>query len=137
MKKTFRTCLVPLILCLILLSLCACRAKTGINASIDAAEFIVVRVYTDETVSESTITDEEDVAALKEACRVLGESEDGGYDHQTIELIFAGEESEIILYPSLEVSDYILTKGGTFYRTGLDRRVDLIETLAKYGIFLS
>ena len=123
-------------LCL-LLALCGCRVKTGIEANISAAEFVVLQVFADETVYETTVIDPEDVEALKSACSVLGEYEDGGYYHGYCALVFAGSESEIILYPAMEAADYILTGGGTYYRTGMDRREDLTEILASYGIILS
>lgn len=136
MNTALRKYPILFILAAILLLFCSCQTKMGINSIIGDAEFVVARVYDDTSVYEITITDTNDVNALKDACHVLGEYEDGGYDHRTVELIFAGKEREIVLYPSYESSDYILTDSGIFYRTGLDRRVDLILTLQKYDIFL-
>lgn len=134
MKKL---CFLSLFVLLPLLMLGGCRAKTGINQTINAAEFVVVRVYENDTVREVTVTDEDDVKALKEACLVRGEYEDGGLDHTYCELIFAGKESEITLFPAYEAADYILTDGSTFYRTGMDKRETLKELLAEYQVFLS
>ena len=135
--KRIRYLLFPLLLCMLLVFLCGCRVKTGIQARIDAAEFVVVRVYENDTVYEVTISDEEDVDGLKEACQVLGAYQDDGYDHLFCELIFAGAESEITLWPAYEAADYIRTDGGTYYRTGMDRRIALKSILESYGVFLS
>ncbi len=124
-----------LLFALILGVLPGCRAKTGINAIIGDAAFVSVRIWDGEVLSEVTIDDEDDVEALKEACQVLGECEDGGYGHDSVALIFAGEDRELIVYPAAESSDYMLT-GDTYYRTGSDRRRDLVEILGKYGVIL-
>jgi len=123
------------VLCCLLL-LCGCRAKTGINARIDDAAFVVVRIYEEDTAWETTITDPADVDAIKKACHVRGEYEDGGFDHSVYEIVFAGEEAELVVSPSLEYSDYMRTSGGIWYRTGLDRREELKDVLEKYGIYM-
>ena len=87
--------------------------------------------------AEVSITDAEAIAAFSQACLALGECEDGGYSHAELEIVFANSENEICIYPAVERCDYMQTSGGTFYRTGMDRRDQLCELLKEYGFYLA